>query len=251
MGKSLLEDLRDLLLPRGCLGCGHRIPPEEGPELICARCRTLLRPPPPPRCIRCDVPLGTGHPHDAPCLECADWPEVLSFARAASVLESPADSMVHALKYDGWRALSEFMGRLMSAVCPPVGPDFLVVPVPTTRKRERTRGYNQARILAEVVAETLGLELLDALDRPRGASQVRLGPRERQGNVWGSFCPIPAFRSRIGGAEVILVDDVLTTGATAVSAAMALGEAGAKSVGLVTFARALPFSTEKRRFSRG
>jgi predicted amidophosphoribosyltransferase len=246
-----MADLRDLLLPRSCLGCGDRIPPDEGAGLICSRCLTLLRPPPPPRCSRCDVPLGTGHPHDAPCLECVDWPQVLNFARAVAVLESPADSMVHALKYEGWRALSGLMGQRMSAVCPPVTPDSVVIPVPTTRRRQRTRGYNQAWVLAEVVADDLGVVLLDALERPSGSTQVRLGPMERRGNVWGSFRPIPAFRSRIRGTEVILIDDVLTTGATAVSAAMALGEAGAKSVGLVTFARALPLGTEKRRFSRG
>jgi ComF family protein len=213
------------------------------------RCRTLLRSPAPPRCLRCDVPLGTGQPVGATCLECADWPEILAFARAAVVMEPPADALVHALKYGGWRSLGEMMGRRMATVCPPVGGDPVVVPLPTTSRRRRMRGYNQARVLAEVVARELGVALVEALDRPSGGTQVRSGPRERRSNVHGSFRVVPSSRSRFRGLEVILIDDVLTTGATALSAASALGEKGAKSVRLLTFARALPFGAEGRRTS--
>ncbi|MCK5557631.1 MAG: ComF family protein [Candidatus Hydrogenedentes bacterium] len=122
-----------------------------------------------------------------------------------------------------------------------------MVPVPTTSRRRRMRGYNQARVLAEVVARELGVVFVEALDRPRGGTQVRLGPRERRSNVQGSFRVIPSSCSRFRGSEVILIDDVMTTGATALSAALALGEKGARSVRLLTFARALPFGAEGRR----
>jgi predicted amidophosphoribosyltransferase len=111
------------------------------------------------------------------------------------------------------------------------------------------RGYNQAGVLAEVVARQLGLVMVEALDRPRGGTQVRLGPRERRSNVQGSFRVLPASRSRIRGLGVILIDDVMTTGATALAAASPLAEAGVESVHLVTFARALPFGGEGRRDS--
>jgi len=103
------------------------------------------------------------------------------------------------------------------------------------------RGYNQARVLAEVVAREVGIPLVGALDRPGGRTQVRLGLRERKSNVMGSFRVLPSFRSRISGSGVILVDDVLTTGATACSAALALAQERVDFVALVTFARALPF----------
>jgi predicted amidophosphoribosyltransferase len=247
---SLGTDLLDLFLPRGCVSCGERIPPEEEVGLVCVRCRTLLRRPPPPRCPRCDVPQGTGREAGAPCLECAHWPDILSWARAAVAMEPPADGLVHALKYGGWRTLGDVMGQRMVKVLPPTLDVPLVVPVPTTLHRKRMRGYNQARVLAEVVAGQIGACLEDALSRPKGGTQVRMGPRERSANVRGAFRVLPDSASRIEGREVILIDDVLTTGATALSAVSALAEAGPRSVGLLTFARALPFGTSQGRDRR-
>jgi len=106
------------------------------------------------------------------------------------------------------------------------------------------RGYNQARVLAEVVARHIGAPVANALARPKGGTQVRMGPRERRTNVHGAFRVVPSFISRIEGREVILIDDVLTTGATGVSAASALGEGRPKAIRLLTFARALPFGPQ-------
>jgi len=213
-----------------------------------------MRPPPAPRCPRCHLPLGTGQPPGERCLECAGWPPVLCSVRAAVVMEPPADALIHALKYEGWRSLGQIMGRRMAGL-----PEFegraslrkgstpLVVPVPTTRRRERTRGYNQARILAQVVAREWGRPILDALERPAGRSQVRLSPTQRQANVRGAFRMRTVVGSRIEGRKVILIDDVLTTGATAISAAETLAQGGAREVHLLTFARALPFDADGRR----
>jgi ComF family protein len=193
------------------------------------------------------VPLGTGKTGSGLCLECSDWPQVLSSAKAAYVMEPPADILVHALKYGGWRSLGELMGRRMAEVNPRLPTNDWIVPVPTTLRRQRVRGYNQAQVLGEVVAKALGVPLLGALERPKGGTQVRLGPWERRSNVKGAFKVLSGCGSRIRGSEVILIDDVMTTGATAVSAALALAEEGAKSVRLLTFARALPFGGERTR----
>ncbi len=241
MRPSLAVDLLDLLLPRGCLGCGDRIPPEETQGMVCGRCRTLLRAPPSPLCPRCGLPLGTGHPSGEACQECVRWPTCLASARAAVILEAPSGALVHALKYGGWRDLAPLMGDRMARVELPAGPEALVVPVPTTPGRRRMRGYNQAALLAVEVAGRRGARCLEALERPGGRSQVHLGPRAREANIRGSFRVIPALGSRIAGREVILVDDVLTTGATARSAAGTLARAGVERVHLLTFARALPF----------
>ena len=91
------------------------------------------------------------------CLECQDWPGILVSARASVVLESPASDLVHALKYGGWRSLGELMGSRMAALVSQTIGDSVVVPVPTTPQRRRMRGYNQARVLAEVVARELGI----------------------------------------------------------------------------------------------
>ena len=248
---GLASDLLDLFLPRSCLGCGSWIPAKEGKGLICARCSTLLRPPPPPRCPRCDAPQGTSRPSGTPCLECADWPTVLVSARSAVVMEAPADALIHALKYAGWRCLGEELGRRMARLGPFSRELPVLVPIPTTPARRKKRGYNQARVLAEVVAREWKAPLLDVLDRLSGGTQVRSGPAERTLNVQGSFRIRPHYRSQIRGREVILIDDVLTTGATALSAASELGRHDAGSVRLLAFARALPLGFEARELGAG
>jgi ComF family protein len=248
---ALARELLELFLPRACLGCRDRVPPEDGDGLVCARCRTMLRRPPPPRCSRCDLPLGTGAPPGEACLECLDWPPLLVSARGAVVMEPPADALVHALKYGGWRSLGELMGSRMAAIALPLRGRAVAVPVPTTEQRRRERGYNQATILAQVVARLKEVPLVEALERPGGRTQVRLGPQERRRNVRGSFRARPDLGSRIEGRDVILIDDVLTTGATALAAVEALTEGGAGSVHLLTFARALPFASDRGRPTSG
>ncbi len=243
VGRELLR----LFLPRACLGCGERVAPEEGEALVCGRCKTLLRSPPSPWCPRCQMTLGTGHPQGESCLECQGWPEILVSSRSAVVLEPPADALVHALKYQGWRGLGALMARRMARNRPATREAPLLVPVPTTLRRRRFRGYNQAEILALDLSRLLDRPFLKALRRPGGASQVRLTPRERARNVREAFQPVVETSSRIRGRSVILVDDVLTTGATARSAAGVLGELGAGEVHVLTFARAMPYSEKSRR----
>ena len=238
------RDLLDLLLPRGCLACGARIPPERADALICPICRVGLKPPTPPFCPRCQAPRGTGQASGELCLECRQWPPVLVSARAAVILDSASGAMIHALKYRGWRNMAELMGKKMAGEGPPRGSDPVLVPVPTTAKRRRIRGYNQAAVLAGVLSRLWRLPVQELLVRPSGRSQVRLGPRERATNVEGAFQLSGGFRSRIRGHDVILVDDVLTTGATARAAALALAEGGIGRVHLRTFARALPFALQ-------
>jgi competence protein ComFC len=124
------------------------------------------------------------------------------------------------------------------------GPDrqkSIVVPVPTTGRRSRQRGYNQARLLAAEVARRVGSSCSDALTRVRAAaSQTELAPWARRENVRGVFTCSEEGARTVSGMDVVLVDDVLTTGATAGEAAGELGKAGARTVTLLAFARALP-----------
>ena len=152
---------------------------------------------------------------------------------------------MHALKYEGWAELAVEMGRAMARIELPEGAsdqDAVVVPVPTTVKRVSQRGYNQAELLARSFSEGVGRPLVRALQRARdGTTQVALHPSERRANVKGAFVPKPDLDRSLKGVHVVLVDDVLTTGSTAVAAAGALDEMGVSGVTLVTFARALPF----------
>ena len=119
---------------------------------------------------------------------------------------------------------------------------YVIVPIPTTRRRARTRGYNQARLLAEALADRVDMPLIDALERHHGGpTQVGLHPAERRANVKRAFTVQSDARAILRGARVLLVDDVLTTGSTAMEAARPLVQAGATQVFLSTFARALPY----------
>lgn len=168
----------------------------------------------------------------------------------------PGAKLVHALKYEGWHELAGFMGDRIAEVTqrhPVVSPassrweareshpaDLRVTPVPTTRSRERIRGYNQATLLAQGVAAALGAPFVPMLTRTvERRSQIELEPGLRQANVRNVFAPSGGISSALA-RDVLLLDDVLTTGATAAEAASVLVEHGARSVHLLTFARALP-----------
>ena len=218
---------------------------ERSRALVCARCRTLLREPAWPRCERCGFPLGSGTAPLPTCLECRDWDEALGQARSAVVLRPPADALVHGFKYGGWGDLAGVMGRRMVQHAMPPGlrsGPFLVVPVPTTRRRLRSRGYNQAQLLAASVSEGVSQPLREALERRHGGlTQVGLHPGQRRANVKNAFVAKDEALVVLSGARVLLVDDVLTTGSTATAAARALVRAGAAEVFLSTFARACPY----------
>lgn len=237
MARSLL----DLFLPRACLACGGRIPPEETNRWICVSCRLALRPPPEPSCRRCGFPLGTGLPEDSPCLECAGWPPPLASARSVVLLDPVSRSLVHALKYHGWAPLADSLAEAMAALPVPAPPTAPVVPVPTTPARRRMRGYNQAALLAWGVARRRGCACLELLERVGKGSQVGRSPRGREAHMEGAFRRVARGSSLAMEEEVILVDDVLTTGATARRATLALVAGGVRKVHLLTFARALPY----------
>ena len=242
--RGALAPLVDFLLPCACIACGSRI---AGGGLVCAPCRGRLRPPPAPRCERCDYPAGTGHRPGRPCLECLDWPEALFMARSAVALRPPADVLVHGLKYEGWRELAPLMAelmerRLLTALDALDDLDeYVVTCVPTSAAHRRRRGYDQAELLARALSGRTGLPFAHLLARGRQKrTQVSLHPQQRMANVRDAFSHRPADGQPAGGRDVLLVDDVLTTGATARAAAETLARAGVGRVALVTFARALP-----------
>jgi ComF family protein len=243
---GLLRGLADLVFSPVCLGCDAPVLPGPEPPLVCGRCLARLAPPPAPRCRRCGAPLLlSGRRIEETCADCEDWDPALTRAASACVLRPPADRLVHRLKYGGWRALTGPMAAVMTRnlsrfvrALAPTGAAVLV-PVPTTATRLRVRGYDQAALLATAFGERAALRVAPALERTgsRG-SQTALQPSARRANVAGVFRTTPAL-DPIRGTRVLLVDDVLTTGATAGECARVLAEAGAPDVALVSFARAL------------
>jgi ComF family protein len=154
-----------------------------------------------------------------------------------------ARQIVHALKYGGRTEVAAGMAARMARLTWPrdvVTERTAVVAVPLARVRHRERGYNQSALLASHIAAAWGLpDWSMMVERTRKTStQTQLTPEARRRNVSGAFRSTAAARGRLDGAHCILVDDVLTTGATAVACGEALRQGGARIVSLVTFGRA-------------
>lgn len=150
--------------------------------------------------------------------------------------------VIHALKYRGWQALAapmaERISRLEGVLRP--GHRNALLAVPLARARQRERGYNQSAALASELAARWQIPAWNtALERLRDTpSQTALTPQQRLVNVADAFSLVAAYRARCRGAHLILVDDVITTGATMNACATAMFAAGARSVAYVTFGRA-------------
>jgi ComF family protein len=231
-GRSgILAGMERWLLPPACLLCGEPVPEREADALICDLCRIRWRPIPHPLCDRCGQPsLG-----DLECRLCAGWPEGLARVRSAVWLEASARDAVHRLKYEGWTRASEAMAETMRSLEPLTGRVSLI-PVPLGRRRLRQRGYNHSECIANALGARIGAPVrTDLLRRARETpTQTALTPEARHANVAGAF-----GAGVVRGLELVLVDDVFTTGATLAAAGAALVEAGAARVEAVTFARAV------------
>lgn len=188
-----------------------------------------------PRCRRCSLPL---HPGIA-CPDCPSWPAELSGVRALFRYEGPIRSALHRVKYRGERRRGEELGSLLAryAEClfdSQPGAFTAVVPVPLHESRLHTRGFNQSALLAKAVADRYGWLFAPALVRQRAtASQVGLERERRWSNVAGAF----AWLGRPLSGTVLLVDDVVTTGATIAAATAALVACGAERVTVLSLAR--------------
>jgi len=249
-GAEFLARLGDLLLPTACAGCKGWLPQRSAAggrvaeRRVCPECVLHLRSVPHPRCPRCGAPQGSGRSPDSECRECAEWVAGLASAQSGFLLRPPADALIHALKYEGWPELAGEMADLLLRTLPPGwkgGRAGVLVPMPTTPARLRQRGYNQAERLASALSDRIGVRMEPWLARrEKGGSQTGLSRLARSENVQGAFHLALPLAPEDRRNPVLLVDDVLTTGATACAAAGALLEGGFTEVHLLTFARALP-----------
>jgi ComF family protein len=231
------DALLDLALPRCCVSCG-RGGPTLGRGVVCGICWSRLARIPAPRCARCGHPVGTHR-----CRWCDQLPPFVRAARSVCwVPGGVGGRVVHALKYDGWTILAEQMAEQMARLDWPadvVAERTALVPVPLARRRLRERGYNQSLLLARELAARWRIPVWErCVERARETrSQTRLTPADRVGNVSSAF-RAAGGRDVLRGAHLVLVDDVVTTGATLDACARALFEGGARILSYVTFGRA-------------
>ncbi len=193
------------------------------PDLIC------------PRCGRFQEDAGIDV-HGHLCRECRRRPSPVSQMRAPLRYQEPLSQVIHHFKYEGYFALAEPLAKFMIAGWPAWDqPPDLILPIPLHPRRRRQRGYNQSELLARPLGRAINIDLdTTSLQRTRHtAPQVGLGPEERHENVHNAFLAAAGVRGR----HIVLVDDVLTTGATMRSAAEALLAAGAATVSAYCLAR--------------
>lgn len=233
----------DVVYPPSCVACQAATGQAQA---LCPACWGEMRFIERPYCERLGTPfpvdLGEGLVSPAAIAD----PPVFGRARAVCRFDGTARELVHRLKYGDRTDLALTMGRMMIQAGRELLPDAdVIVPVPLHRFRLWTRRFNQAAALAQVVSRGSGVPLAPlALARvKRTRQQVGLTRPQRADNLQGAFRVLPAGRMQIEGRRVLLIDDVLTTGATGNTAARALLRGGARAVDLLTFARVVSDGT--------
>ncbi len=230
------RSMLDLLLPPQCLICRE---PCSHHGMLCGECFGHMQFLGDPQCIQCGQPFTLMVEKDTRCGECLASPPPYRFARAVCAYDSQSRRLVTALKYHDQTWLAPALGRWMQRAV--VQPDSInmIVPVPLHHRRLWWRTYNQSMLLATSLARYMPAPVMPQLlvRTRRTTPQTGLSKRQRQLNVRGAFAVNPRYEEQVQGKRVLLIDDVITTGATIHACCKALDKAGAASVDVVTFGR--------------
>jgi competence protein ComFC len=237
MLKKFFRGLVDILYPKTCLSCKNRLVAE---SFICPGCASKIRKNIPPFCARCGRHLEKNNLNKNICPACLKTP--LHFDRAFSpcIYEGVIQDLIHQFKYNNKQFLGPVLARLINEFIQEysMSLDFIdqIIPMPLYSTRMREREFNQSEILSRHVAKELKKDVLSGLlIRSRNTfSQTGLKNNQRLENVKGSFKV--TNKELVVGKNVLLIDDVLTTGATASEAALTLKNAGTNIVFVLTLA---------------
>jgi len=222
---TLLDKITGLIAPHECLGCGF-----EG-KLLCPACISLL-PDTVPRCYRCSsTKLG-----DKTCAMCRKH-SPLEYVRVCTIYEGVVETLIHRMKFERALAGAETVAQTMALLHGNSLPEGVVlVPVPTATSRVRQRGYDQSVQIARHLALLTDRRFEGALVRYGQQRQTGSSRRDRQKQIDGAY---GVRKQKLAGiSSAVLVDDVLTTGATLEAAARTLRRTGVKHVSALVFARA-------------
>ncbi len=235
LGLSIFSGLLQFLLPARCPSCAQTI---EQHGFLCGSCWGDLLPLAAPYCNRCALPFEFEMEGESECGACMKNQPAFDWARAAVSYEDLGRTLVLRLKYSGVTTAVPTMAQMMAQAV--AGKEIdLIVPVPLHRWRFLRRRFNQSSLLGDAISKRLNISTDNFILRRRKAtvSQGELDKKGRYRNVASAFIVPKDMKADVHGKHVLVVDDVLTTGATAHECARALKRAGAASVGVVTFAR--------------
>ena len=230
-----------LFYPRVCQICESvRATPEQG--LVCAKCWSGVRFIRAPFCERCGLPYEGDITTPFECSNCRDVELHFSSARSAVTAKGLTLEVIHRFKYNNALWFEPFLADLLMRVAVPALREEkwdVIVPVPLHPTKERERGFNQATLIATQLARALGLPLNENLVRrvTPTRTQTLLTKKQRADNVRRAFAAVPG--AKLSGERIVLVDDVLTTGATTSACARILRKLGAGDVCVWTVARGL------------
>lgn len=231
--------LTDLVLPPQCLICRALV---SDPAALCASCWRELFAIGEPCCARLGTPFAFDEGEGAVSAAAIAEPPVWNAARAAVAYDDHSASLVHALKYADRHEAALLMQRMMRhAGRLLLAQADLVVPVPLHRRRLWSRRYNQSALLAQPLARGSAKRYFpEALERVKSTPrQVGLSREQRDLNVRRAFAVPDRARPEVLGRRILLIDDVITTGATANACAAVLKKAGAAEVNVLAFALVL------------
>ncbi len=230
---GIIDQFMDLIFPPRCIICKNK-----GRSLVCGDCAARIRYVKPPICRICGKPKDRYFVNDL-CGDCAVEKPPFITARSIALYEDPLKEVIHKLKFGDKMRLLPFLGGIMNDHLKECGIDLsgidLIIPVPLSKQRERQRGFNQSRSLAKELSDHFSIELDDvSLKKVKDITpQFELPREQRLTHVKGAFESAP-----IGG-NILLIDDIYTTGATVREASLALRSAGADQVFVLTLARAV------------
>jgi ComF family protein len=217
----LLQNLIELVAPAECLGCSRQGAP------ICRECLAAL-PIWPSCCYFCNISTAGG----VTCSQCQSVAP-LAAVTVATAYDGPAKELVLQLKFQRSRSAAQVAARLLTARLPVDLAADCITAVPIAPVRYRERGYNQAELIARAVARLSGVPYRSLLGRNGAAHQIGRGRHERLEAIGGAFYPT----RRLRGERVLVIDDVLTTGATLAECARVLELAGAGRIQGAAIAR--------------
>ena len=241
-----LAPLVDLVYPPRCPSCGEGIAVQEG---LCAPCWDELVVPGQPACALCQRPFGENAGPGTVCAPCLASPPRHDGIAAGTLYNDASRKLVLAFKHGRRIALAPMLARMAAARLPELEGEWLVVPVPLHRWRLWRRGFNQSALLAREIARLRGQSLLlDALVRRRQTPALGGLGRSARARVLAGAIAVPSRRqARLRGARIVLVDDVVTSGATTDACVAALKRAGAERVVIACFARVLDEALQQRK----